>query len=309
MRRYSIILLFWCVMGYFMPALAQDPQVDLPWMPQRDTNGIRTIRAYSVDTLTGSRKLMRTTHYDRHGFMARPTDRDRLTYDTQGRLTEYTSFNDDGTLAMMCNITYASDGIVQRIEIVDDYYPTITYELLTHKTHPKYGLLDYTFRCKTTNTYDGNDYFDTVFIRREYDTQGHLLHEEQGGSQGEWSRNISYRYDASGRRIARSGIYYEWADTVDYLYNDQGVLTGMKGGWYGFGEEGEFVVRCHPDGTPIEKREYYREFEWDLETGEVKQTDKPAVLLSIERYDDKGVLIYEKNYLEMSVTEYEIEYW
>ena len=296
-------------MGFFMPALAQDSQVELRWLPERDTNGIRTIRSYSVDTLTGARELMWTKHYDRHGFLANPAD--ILTYDTQGRLTEYIAFGDfDGEQVPTetCNITYASDGTVQRIEKKYSSDDTYEYELLTHKTHPKYGLLDYTFRCK--NTYNGSDYFDTVFIRREYDTQGHLLKEEQGPAGWESYRNISYRYDASGRRIASSGIYHEWADTVDYLYNDQGVLTGMKGVWYELGEEGEFVVSCRPDGTPIEKRWYYRgESEWDPETGEVKRPDKPAVLDYIERYDNRGVLIYRKDYWSGSVTEYEIEYW
>lgn len=297
-------------MGFFIPALAQDSQVELRWLPERDTNGIRTIRSYSVDTLTGARELMWTKHYDRHGFLANPAD--LLTYDAHGRLIKYITFGDfDGEQVPTetCNITYAPDGTVQRIEQVSDY-SSITYELLTHKTHPKYGLLDYTFRRKYTSNYS-NDDFDTVFIRREYDAQGHLLKEEQGPDGREGYRNISYRYDASGRRIASSGIYYELADTVDYLYNDQGVLTGMKGLWYDdVGGEGEIVVSCHPDGTPIEKREYYRdELEWDPETGEVKRPDKPAVLFYIERYDNRGVLIYSKDYWSKTVTEYEIEYW
>ena len=295
-----------------MPTAAQDPMVDLPWLPTRDSNGLRTIRTYKVDTLTGERKLAWTEDYDRHGFLADSLD--RLTYDAQGRLTEYvrrnTTYVPDNIPRLKeswrCHITYGADGSVQRIE---DVYPDadsahVTYELLTHKVHPKYGLLDYSFR--RSSTYE--DYIDTVFLRREYDAQGHLLHEEFNSTIGfEYDNgyDIRYYYDAAGRRIAYRGNYYECADTMNYVYDEQGVLTGMSGVWYDLGMEAEVVVRCRPDGTRIEAWENWREYVDDPE-GPLgfKLSDDAAVYYM--RYDERGALIYQKD--PSGIMEYERVY-
>lgn len=311
MKRYSFILVIFCVLCCGMPAAAQDPMVDLPWLPTRDTTGLRTLRVYRVDTLTGERKLAWTESYDRHGFLADSLD--KLTYDAQGRLTEYVrttiTYVPDNTprlkVSWRCRITYGADGTVQRIE---NEYPEdsahVTYELLTHKVHPKYGLLEYSFR--RSGTYE--DYIDTVFFRREYDAQGHLLHEEFNSTIGfEYDNvyDIRYYYDASGRRSAYRGYYYECADSMDYVYDAQGVLTGMKGLFYDLGMEADIEVLCRPDGTRIESWEYWYDYETDFEEPGIRfRSAKPAVYYY--RYDEKGQLIYEKSF---GITEYEREYW
>ena len=308
MRKRPFILLILCMVCNIMPAMAQDPEMDLPWLPYRDTCGIRTIRNYKVDTLTGERKLLWTDHYDRHGFKYDSTD--VLVYDAQGRLTEFvqhgTTYIPDNK-TWRCKITYASDGTVQRIE---DVYPQDspyqTYELLTHKTHPKYGLLDYTFR-RTITISDDHVEVDTVFFRREYDAQGHLLHEEKNGTvYTDFFSDIIYRYDTSGRRIAQRGYYYEAWDTMDCQYDAQGVLTGMKGTSYSLDMEAEVVTRCRPDGTPIESWEYWRVYEADPEKPtETKLSDDYEVYYT--RYDSRGKIVYQKD--SSGIMEYEIEYW
>ena len=294
-----------------MSAFAQDPQVELPWMPERDTNHIRTIKAYLIDTITGTRNLNYTIHYDQHGFITNSLN--SLIYDSQGRLIEYIEpieYMDSIKILPSYNrykITYTPDGVVQRIEIkfFDSSYSI--YELLTHETHPKYGLINYTFLC--TNKYGETDkVVDTAFFRREYDTKGHLIHEEWNTTNyyfGNFS-NITYRYDDSGRRIAQRGYYHECSDTLNYIYDAQGVLTGMEGILYDLDLEADVIIRCRPDGTRIEAWEYWYSYEEDPNDSEkIKRSDDNDIYHM--RYDDRGVLIYMK--YPMGITEFEIEYW
>lgn len=287
--------------------------VDLPWLPFRDTTGLRTLRTYRIDTLTGERKLICTEHYDRHGFqvdsMGRPT------YDAQGRLTEYVNMGytylPDNVVRLReswrCNINYGPDGTVQRIESVypaEDLSYYDTYELVSHKVHPKYGLLEYSFR--RSRSYD--DYIDTVFLRREYDAQGHLLREEYNSTndfEDDDSYNFRYYYDASGRRIASRGYYYESSDSMNYVYDAQGVLTGIKGIIYDLGMEADVEILCRPDGSYIERWEYWYVYETDYEEPGIRRLSaKPEVYYY--RYNEKGQVIYEK---DPGIIEYEREYW
>ena len=200
-----------------MPAVAQDPMVDLPWLPTRDTTGLRTLRVYRVDTLTGERKLAWTEDYDQHGFLA----------DSLDKLT--------------------------------------------------------------------------------YDAQGHLLHEECNSTgYTDIFGDVTYRYDASGRRSAYRGYYYECSDSMDYVYDAQGVLTGMKGLFYDLGMEADVVVRCRPDGTRIEAWEYWREYVDDPEgPSGFKLSDDAGVYHM--RYDERGALVYQKD--PSGIMEYERVYW
>lgn len=311
MKKIKVILLAFCALASIVPAAAQDPMVDLPWTPFRDTTGLRTLRTYRIDTLTGERKLICTDHYDRHGFLTDSLD--RLVYDAQGRLTEYVNMGytylPDNVSRLReswrCNITYGADGTVQRIE---NEYPEdsahVTYELLTHKVHPKYGLLEYSFRC--SGTYE--DYIDTVFFRREYDAQGHLLWEVFNSTIGfefDNTYDIRYYYDASGRRIASRGYYYESSNSMNYVYNAQGVLTGIKGIIYDLGMEADVEILYRPDGSYIERWEYWYDYETDYEEPGIRRLSaKPEVYYY--RYNEKGQVIYEK---DPGIIEYEREYW
>ena len=313
MKKVKFILLTLCVLASIVPASAQNPMVELPWLPTRDTTGLRTLRVYRVDTLTGERKLTRTEKYDRYGFMVDSLD--RLTYDAQGRLTEYvrrnTTYVPDNIPRVKeswrCRITYDADGIVERIE---NEYPSsssyFTYEFLWHRMHSKYGLLDYTFVRHGFTNYD-----DIVSLKREYDDAGHLLRESvltNGLIDGESDYVIRYRYDALGRRTTCVGAYYESADSMTYQYDEQGVLIGMMGGYYGQDMEADVVVRCRPDGTYIEKYEYWYDLGWDAEDDSQwvrLSPDKPDVYYF--RYNEKDVLIYQKD--SSGIMEYERDYW
>ena len=312
MKKIKVILLAFCALESIVPAAAQDPMVELPMLPTRDTTGLRTIRTYRIDTLTGERKLAWTEDFDRHGFLADSLD--RLTYDAQGRLTEYvrrkTTYVPDSSprliVSWRCRITYSADGTVQRIEneYPDEGPSQVSYELLTHKVHPKYGLLEYSFR--RSGTYE--DYIDTVTLRREYDAQGHLLWEVFNSTIGfefDNTYDIRYYYDASGRRIASRGYYYESSDSMNYVYNAQGVLTGIKGIIYDLGMEADVEILCRPDGSYIERWEYWYDYETDYEEPGIRRLSaKPAVYYY--RYNEKGQVIYKK---DPGIIEYEREYW
>lgn len=285
MTKHSFILLILCITGYVISAFAQDTQVELPWLPKRDTNHIRTIKVYLIDTITKTRNLNYTIHYDQHGF---ETDSfNSLTYDSKGRLIEFITrikvwpYNQPEPIIKdfeKYKISYTPDGVVQRIE--NTYLSdssSYTYELLTHKTHPKYGLINYTF-LRTYTDKEMNTVADTVFFNREYDIQGHLTHEEWYSS--DYTDNcsdITYRYDNDGRRIAKRGYYYECSDTLDYIYDAHGLLTGMKGIFYDLDMEADIIIHCRPDGTKIEAWEHLYSYEEDPDNPEkIKRSNDSA---------------------------------
>ena len=73
-----------------MTAMGQWPLDEMTWILHRDTNHIRTIRTYAVDTLTGTRQLKLTEYFDRYGYRDDSTCHNE--YDDQGRLTMTESY-------------------------------------------------------------------------------------------------------------------------------------------------------------------------------------------------------------------------
>lgn len=298
-------------------AMAQGPQVDLPWMPARDTNHIKTIRHYDYDTVTLARKLVSTWEYDRHGYWVGKLD--SLTFNEQGLLTRRVALerhsnaaNPIGLIdtASIWDISYSSDGVVQHIKNV--FYGTDygngygreksidTYEPISHRSHPSFGLLEYICkRCHSSNTEP--EYCDTLFFRREYDDKGHLL--RQYTNYWDNLEDITYHYRPDGRMEYRVGYYYEWSDSLYYHYDDQGVLTHMTGMEYDLGMEAEIFLRCHPDGRPMEARLKWRVY--DDDDGIVDDGDT-----EIREYDSHGLLLrYRREGLKYPDWEREIDYW
>ncbi len=293
----------------FSFCMAQDPLVDLPWFPHRDTNNIRTILMYAIDTATGERRLVYTERYDRNGFLYDTAD--RMVYDRRGRLTEYISYKWVSTSAdpmpkaepdWHFYATYAADGSVQHIRNV--YYAwqdsmVYTYSLIHRKVHPQYGLLDYTFRRTYKHSQVDREEVDTVYLRREYDDHGHLLHEESVyGELDAGFSDIRYTYDAFGRRLTEVDEYYEYSDSSYYHYDEHGVLTHKTGKAYDIEIEGDFTILCRPDGTSREKWFY-----WDQEN------EAGAKSVYYTRFDERGNVVYTKSSDSQIVNEFEIEYW
>ena len=288
-------ILFICVFFSGLAAVAQGPQVVLPWMPARDTNHIKTIRYYKYDTVTLERTLHYTENYDRHGYQMHPLT--KLTYNDQGLLTRrltlregFSAANPMGWIdtADIWDIYYSSDGVVLRVK--NEWYGyyhnpghdtnIADYELIAHKTHPVYGLLDYTFR----GSYISNGEIfesDTFYYRHEYDDKGHLL--RQYTNYGDDREDVTFHYRPDGRVEYRVGYYYERWDSLYYHYDDQGVLTHMTGKEYDLGMEADVYIRCQPDGRRREERlvwhVYMDDDEFDDGTVEVHDYDSHGLLL------------------------------
>lgn len=308
MKRITFLLLI------VTCATVMAQEVVLPWMPARDTNHIRTIRYYKYDTVTHERKLTHAENYDRHGYMTHPLT--RLTYNEHGLLTQTASMREvrsqKGTVerldtASVRNITYSPSGVIQRIKKIQyGYYhdpsadtAIVIYELLNHKSHPVYGLQDYTFKYCVTSKGSSN-YCDTVYLRREYDDKGRLLNQYSNYEEDREDFYIHYRPD--GRIDNRVGIYYESWDSLSYHYDANGVLTHMTGKLYDLDMEADVIIRCQPDGRRIEERQTWYTYEEDgLST---------TGTLEINEYDSHGLLIRSRT--EGSKTPYyerEIDYW
>lgn len=293
-------ILFICVFFSGLAAVAQGPQVVLPWMPTRDTNHIRIVRQYGYDKVTQERKLLSTEQYDRHGYRV---DANHIpTYNKQGLLTRYVELREkkstpDDDTASVWNVSYSPDGVIQHINVVmKDYgFATVyTYDLITHKSHPVYGLLDYTFKwCRTNGE---NVYCDTVYYRREFDDKGNLLRESRRFDDA--VDYITYHYRDDGRVDYRVGEYYEFADSLAYHYDDHGVLTHKTGKLYDLGMEADVFIRCQPDGRKIEERQVWHVYEDDSESTEINEFDSHGVFLRMF-IDGRKIPDWD----------YEVDYW
>ena len=297
-------IIFICMVFSALSATAQGPQVDLPWMPTRDTNHIKTIRYYKYDTVTLERTLNYTENYDRHGYLTSPLT--QLTYNDKGQLTRRVSLEKHSNVANpmgwidtaeVWDIRYSPDGVIQQINAVfhESGLTTVySFDLISHKSHPVYGLLDYSFNWCRTN---GEDVFcDTIYYHREFDDNGHLRRESR--RYDDMSEEITYSYRADGRILNRVGYYYESRDSLSYHYDANGVLTHMTGKLYDLGMEADVFIRCQPDGRKIEERQVWHIYEDDSEFTEIYEFDSHGLLL--------------RSRIEGSKTPYydcEIDYW
>lgn len=280
-------------------AMGQWPLDEMTWILQRDTNHIRTIRTYAVDSLTGTRQLKLTEHFDRYGYRDDSTCRNE--YDGQGRLTMTESYQwvspTEGAMPQRetcwrCRLTYSPDGTVQHIK-TENYTREGTMEqrdmiLLSQKEHPRFGLTECIYLGAV----------DTIRFRRKYDDAGHLLSTYCDIENLTGYHDTRYFYDASGRLVAQRNIYYEAWDTLDYHYDSHGVLTSQTGRMYEIDMEAEVVIGFRPNGTPQEKTEHWTLYE---------DASEPFHDYSHFRYDERGVLVYYKS--SEGITEFEIEYW
>lgn len=291
-RILFIYMVFSCLV-----ASAQGPQVVLPGIPSRDTNHIRTVRHYKYDTVTHERTLHYTDNYDRHGYNVAPHI--VHTYNEQGLLTQCVSITSSTSNPLVSidtgevwDISYSPDGVIQQVIYTSYGYgyvkdtSVITYELISHRVHPVFGWLDYTFKRGYISSNRKNDvWYDTIYIRREYDANGRLL--RQYNNWEDSREDITYHYHPDGRIDNRIGIYYECWDSLSYHYDVNGVLTHMTGKLYDIEGEADIFIRCQPDGRRIEERQVWRAYDQEGESIETLEYDTHGQLLRLYIDDRK----------------------
>ncbi len=294
MKKAGLISLFLVAL---LSAWGQKRGAELHFLPYRDTNHIKTIQAYSVDAQTGERKKGYTEHYDRYGYQADTNCRN--VYDGQGRLTLQEMYQWVSSTANPIprrevvhrdSISYAPDCTVEyckRESFSSDYL--LEYHFYSRTIHPRFGLTDIAYLLKWHN----GCWVDTIRLHREYDSDGRLMHEHYDTDDG-YKRRLYY--DASGRVVASSAIYYETWDTLDYNYDSRGKLVSQTGKVYDLYYEADVTISFRPDGTISERREHW-----------INNEDPSFSEDDYYRYDERGVLIYLKE--DDRIKEYEIEYW
>lgn len=297
MKKAGLILLLFTT---FLSATGQGPLMDLPYFPSHTDKPIKVIRTYSIDTLTGARKLKRTEYYDRHGYSADTSYRN--VYDDQGRLVLHETYQWVSSsvnpmlrreLMSRCSIEYAPDGVVQHVkrESFGKYHEGVSeYHLYSHKVHPRFGLTEYVYVIDW-----GREYRDTLRYLCEYGSAGRMLH-EYCNDEGDGYRDRKLFYDAFGRIVASRTYYYESWDTLDYNYDANGVLVSQTGKKYDLDMEADVTITFRPDGTRKERREHW-----------INYDDPMDISDEYYRYDERDVLVYAKS--PMGIIEYEIEYW
>ncbi len=310
MKKIPIIAFILCTIAPCL-ACAQRPWtgIDMPFMPQHDTNHIHIRRAYTItDTVTMQRELLYAEEYDRHGYPVSPTM--QHTYNNQGQLIEYKRFITNGQCSEKYQIQYTPEGIVQQVE-ASFYYSsdssTHTYQLTTYKTHPEYGLLDCTYLSTHKKAFhypNGPQAFqDTAYFRQQFDDQGHLLQQEMVSA---WEENdfyvIRYHYDSNGRLAYHTGEYSEsFGDSLAYQYDAVGKLISMEGKDYELEVEGDVSIRCHPDGRRIESLTHWHSYE-----------DNPYPYEQTQHviFDSRGLPISDRlDGSDGHYIVYEIKYW
>lgn len=294
----SVVMLM-ALVAVGQPAGTGKAEVVLPWLPVRDTHHIHLLHSRIENTTTGE-LTMKTEAYDRSGYLVDSLTRN--VYDEHGRLREQVRIGWDETrmrqdTSLLWHVDYDADGTVRRIRnVYDGGRGEFVYDLIAHRVHSQFGLLEYAFRRE--NQYGDMRYLDTVYLRRSYDSTGHLLHEEcKGGLYSMDVFDIRYSYDTAGRMVSRVGLYYESSDSLHYHYDAQGVLTGVTGKDYDLGMEAEVTITCWPDGIPRERIARWNTYEEGDDDESVDYT----------RYDRRGVVVYFRS--GNFIFTYDIDYW
>ena len=311
----------------WIAANAQISEVNdcLRFLPSRMANHIRSVKEYQLSTeAAGTRKLVATIRYDRQGYMtyhrngSEMPDSIECTYDSHNRLVQWKRAehrwdNDSQRMVwsslIVENLDYTPDGLVSldRLVIYDRVNSKIDTTVITYRlihlersgrgvtacdyAYCERGALDDVVTVET----------DTCRFRREYDTEGHLLHQtytDEVGSRGLDNYMVSYAYDREGRELYEITCSYGGCDSMAYRYSAQGNVVEKSGKSWVQGIESDIIVRFSPEGLPLERTEISYPPEGD-ESAE----------RSVTRtwYDAKGSVVRKEN--SDYTMEYEVEYW
>ena len=227
----------------WIAANAQISEVNdcLRFLPSRMANHIRSVKEYQLSTeAAGTRKLVATIRYDRQGYMtyhrngSEMPDSIECTYDSHNRLVQWKRAehrwdNDSQRMVwsslIVENLDYTPDGLVSldRVVIYDRVNSKIDTTVITYRlihlersgrgvtacdyAYCERGALDDVVTVET----------DTCRFRREYDTEGHLLHQtytDEVGSRGLDNYKVSYAYDREGRELYEITCSYGGCDSM-----------------------------------------------------------------------------------------------
>ena len=323
-KRLALTLV---LVGCWVAANAQMSEVNdcLRFLPSRMANHIRTVKAYRLSTeAAGARRLVATTRYDRQGYKtyhrqgSEMPDSIECTYDSLNRLVQWKRAecrwdNDSQRMVWSSlfieNLDYTPDGLVSLVQ-------TFTYDRVNSKIDTTviiYRLIrlecsdrgvtacNYAYYERESSHGMKEEQTDTCLFRREYDTEGHLLHQtytDEVGSRGLDNYEERYAYDRQGRVLYKISCSYGGCDSLAYRYGAQGNVVEMSGKSWVQGIESDVIVRFSPDGFPLERTEISYPPEGD-ESAE----------RSVTRtwYDAKGGVVREEK--TDYTTEYEVEYW
>ena len=225
MKKHLLVLSISLLAFTASHAQAQWTGIDMPFMPKRDTNHIHILRTYTIDdTVTMARKLVSTVEYDRYGYPVSPDI--QLTYNENGQLVKYVRFeyhydweghrSRDKMPTAVSQIQYRPDGVVEHVK--SSFYfngdsALNTYDLITYKTHPRYGVLDCSYLATHKSAFYQTDgpsfYSDTSHFRQQFDSLGHLIYQAKYDTYYEDDNYaiLRYHYDANGRLAYRIGDY------------------------------------------------------------------------------------------------------
>ena len=291
----------------FLPTLAQTNWWDFGrlYMPSRDTNNIRIIREYGIDS-TGKRTLMDITEYDRHGYQTNPYI--KLTYNDKGQLIHRLELIEVGSVknpiphldtSTTCDISYNAQGQPEAIRWV--YYLSDTYVSHALVQYSEDSLCQ-KLRYRTTIIRPQDTFtYTATALYRCFDNQGRLIQFGNDEIYAEESYfHINYTYDNEGRIATRQGGYYEDSDSLVYHYDSNGKLTSITGIAYSTEGEVDILIHCRPDGTRKEEWRHYRNIYDDT----LHSESDDHIL-----YDTHGNITRWKSDELNTIFEYEIEYW
>ena len=294
------------------------------FLPIRDTAGLKEMREYEIDALTGEKKLVQTTRYDRHGYIADPTI--LTTYDEQGRLTchrrVYDTYSSANPLvpkrwtSNVIHIEYDKAGLVCLFtdtiywDLSDKVSQVACLKQIGTKSHPIGGVSEVEYqRSDTAYDEEGNvlhQFIDTITNKRLFDSKGQMVREEMTGDFWELAEPElrTYKYDSQGRLIERVGMYYECSDSMNYTYTATERIG--SGFFYDLGLIGTVTERATLDGIPIETRYVWK--------GLLEEDDTEPGPVEVYTFNKKGSIVrYENTVLtnppQTRIRIYEYDYW
>lgn len=281
----------------------------LPFMPVRDTCGVRSVTEYAVSNAdTMQRTLVSKVEYDKHGYRIAEQNFRRGTslqysnrYDKAGRLLRQVAFCERGgrpaDTSSVVEVTYGADGMARRVvvrrHVAGAKAPvTVRYELDGADPHPSGRKM--TCRYKRLGQAAGE-----VVLSRRFDERGRMVEDNvEEVPRGLLHKRVRYHYLANGWLQSRVLDAADGYDSIAYVRDKFGMLTGYEGRATLEGAEVRTEGRCTPKAAPFwERRTWY-----DPARDEVCPSE-------VSHYNDRGLLVRHEATGQPTTTVFEHRYW